>query len=153
MIRPREWVAAQIVLLIAVVVVGGGPTFATPWWSTALGIAMIVAGFALAIAAGRALGVAFTPSPAPNGLGELCTAGPFRRVRHPTYLAVLIAYLGVVIVAGTWGRVALWLVMLAFFNLKARYEERLLRGAFRGYDTYASTTGRLLPRRPSAPRR
>ncbi len=146
MIRPREWVAAQIVLLIAVVVVGGGPTFATPWWSKATGIAMIAIGFAIAVAAGRALGVAFTPSPAPNGLGEMCTTGPFRWVRHPTYLAVLIAYLGVVIVAGTWGRAALWLVMLGFFNLKVRYEERLLRSAFRAYDAYATNTGRLLPR-------
>ena len=108
---------------------------------------LVLIGFALAVAAARELGPAFTPSPAPNGIGELCATGPFARIRHPTYLGVLIAYLGIAVFAGTWTRLGLWLVMVVFFNLKVRYEERLMQQAFLRYRDYAATTGRFLPRR------
>ena len=147
MIGPRAWVAGQITLLVAIVVVGSGPTFPTPWWSRAAAVVLVLTGFALAVAAARELGPAFTPAPAPNGIGELCATGPFRRVRHPTYLGVLIAYLGIAVFTGTWIRIELWLVMVVFFNLKVRYEERLMQQAFLRYRDYAATTGRFLPRR------
>jgi type IV secretory pathway VirJ component/protein-S-isoprenylcysteine O-methyltransferase Ste14 len=77
---------------------------------------------------------------------ELCTAGPFRWVRHPIYLAMNLLALGSWLWAPT-AAVALGVVLVALAgDWRARTEERLLHGAFgASYDRYRRQASRFLP--------
>jgi len=77
---------------------------------------------------------------------ELCTAGPFRRVRHPIYLAMDLLALG----SWWWSptaAVGLGVVLVALAgDLRARTEERLLHDTFgSSYDRYRRQAWRFLP--------
>ena len=77
---------------------------------------------------------------------ELCTAGPFRRVRHPIYLAMDLLALGSWLWAPT-AAVGLGVVLVAVAgDLRARTEERLLHDTFgSSYDTYRRQAWRFVP--------
>jgi protein-S-isoprenylcysteine O-methyltransferase Ste14 len=75
----------------------------------------------------------------------LVTEGPYRVVRHPLYLAELIAVFG-----GMWEFEQPWsfLVMLVAFGAqlpRMHFEEQVLAQAFPSYRDYANRTARLLP--------
>jgi type IV secretory pathway VirJ component/protein-S-isoprenylcysteine O-methyltransferase Ste14 len=77
---------------------------------------------------------------------ELCSAGPFRRVRHPIYLAMDLLALGSWLWAPT-AAVGLGAVLVALAgDLRARTEERLLQDTFgSSYDRYRRQAWRFLP--------
>ena len=71
--------------------------------------------------------------------------GPYRYVRHPMYLAVLLFGTGVAIGfadAWRWGVLALLAVVLHF---KARFEERALLALHPDYADYMRRTPALIP--------
>jgi protein-S-isoprenylcysteine O-methyltransferase Ste14 len=77
---------------------------------------------------------------------ELCTAGPFRWVRHPIYLAMDLLALG----SWLWAPTALVggaVVLVAVGgDWRARSEERLLLGAFgEGYERLQRRVRRFIP--------
>lgn len=79
---------------------------------------------------------------------EVVRRGPYRFVRHPSYLGVLVGVLGFSL---TGGSVASAAVVAAVLGLGLAYriavEERALRaGLGAAYEEYAAVTGRLLPR-------
>jgi protein-S-isoprenylcysteine O-methyltransferase Ste14 len=84
---------------------------------------------------------------------KLVQSGPYRLVRHPIYLAYLLAYLGGGLVAGNW---ALTFIPVTCFAvavcIRMPQEERILADLFgEQYTAYMRRTGRLLPRiRPGA---
>jgi protein-S-isoprenylcysteine O-methyltransferase Ste14 len=80
----------------------------------------------------------------PDG-ARLVTTGPYRAVRNPMYLAVLL-------LCGSWaigGRnlicAALWCALVVVLAAKSRYEEVFLQAAFTDYQKYAANTWRLIP--------
>ena len=78
----------------------------------------------------------------------LVQSGPFARVRHPIYLAMLLLLaalgLGLGHIAGLLVAIPVFLVGTA---IRVREEERLLRQQFgRAYDDYASVTPAFIPR-------
>jgi protein-S-isoprenylcysteine O-methyltransferase Ste14 len=77
---------------------------------------------------------------------ELCTAGPFRWVRHPIYLAMDLLAIGTWLWAPTaLVAVGAALVVLAG-DLRGRTEERLLHQAFgESYDRYQRRAWRFVP--------
>jgi protein-S-isoprenylcysteine O-methyltransferase Ste14 len=77
---------------------------------------------------------------------ELCTAGPFRVVRHPIYLAMDLLALGSWLWAPT-AAVALGAVLVAVTgDLRARVEERLLVEVFGDeYERFRGNTCRFIP--------
>jgi type IV secretory pathway VirJ component/protein-S-isoprenylcysteine O-methyltransferase Ste14 len=77
---------------------------------------------------------------------ELCTAGPFRWVRHPIYLAMDLLALGSWLWAPT-AAVGLGVVLVALAgDFRARTEERLLHDTFgASYDRYRRQAWRFLP--------
>lgn len=79
---------------------------------------------------------------------EVVRRGPYRVIRHPSYLGALVGVLGFGLTSGS---VAAALVMTAVLGVGFAYriavEERALRtGLGAAYEEYAATTGRLLPR-------
>jgi len=132
---------ALLFLCVAVTAILPGPTL---WQSLPIGLALVVLGAAGMWWTGRSLGRSLTPMPVPNGAG-LVAAGPYRRVRHPMYVAVVLVCLGLAVGSG-----ALWcyvtvVVLCVFFDLKARVEERYLMAAYEGYAEYAARTGKFVP--------
>lgn len=146
--RVTGWlfVAAQAVLLILLVALPGNDHWPTPGWVQGGGYALIAIGLAIAGLASLGLGSALTPTPVPNEAGELATTGLYRRVRHPIYTGVLTAVIGLTIRSGNWVTIVVAVVAIVFFNVKARWEERRLAARYPGYDAYAQSTPRFLPR-------
>jgi methyltransferase len=72
--------------------------------------------------------------------------GPYRFVRHPNYLAVMIEFTAIPLAFGAWRSwLLLQLVHTPLIARRIRNEERLLR-AIPGYSERMETRGRLLPR-------
>ena len=138
-----SWVAGQGVLLATLL--------AFPWQvhgvaALTIGLIILAAGVALAVAAFRTLGSALTPTPVPVADAGLRMTGVYAWIRHPIYTAILISVLGLGIAAGSWA-LAGWLILATgFFLLKSRWEDRLLREKYgTAWESWASRTGALLP--------
>ena len=84
--------------------------------------------------------------PAPLSDAELVLRGPYRLVRHPIYLAVILGTVGLAL--GTLNPTALVaaLVFVPFFMAKSGHEEDLLIERYPEYREYRSTVSyRLIP--------
>ncbi|MDW3179251.1 MAG: isoprenylcysteine carboxylmethyltransferase family protein [Acidimicrobiia bacterium] len=143
------FVVAQVALLLLIVVAPSGNDWATPAWLTGLGWIISIGGVGIALAASVRLGSALTPTPVPSSRGELATQGMYTYVRHPIYTGVLAIVLGIVLRSGSVATAMIGVVLLAFFSVKARWEEQRLREHYPGYGEYAMVTPRFVPR-PSA---
>ena len=60
----------------------------------------------------------------------LATTGVFGRVRHPMYLGTHLFYLGLAIATFSLATIVLWVIIFAFYNTLANYEERKLEERF-----------------------
>ncbi len=109
--------------------------------------------FGVLIACGLAIGLwaisanrpgNFNIRPEPKEGGTLVTGGPYRWIRHPMYLAVLVA-MAAVVVAGDAAQAALWLLLAVVLAAKAAREERSLVLVHPGYAAYRSSTRAILP--------
>ena len=110
-----------------------------------LGFVLLAAGVLGYRLAGRALGDAVSPFIEPRRGAPLVTAGPYRWVRHPMYLAQALVAVGAPLALGVhWLRL---LTVPAVLVLGARVllEERALARAFPEYSQYAARTKRVVP--------
>jgi protein-S-isoprenylcysteine O-methyltransferase Ste14 len=77
---------------------------------------------------------------------EVVTTGPYRYVRHPMYVGMILLGLGLPLLLGSWWALAPGLVMVALFVVRAALEDRMLRAELGGYPEYAERVRyRLLP--------
>ena len=112
-----------------------------------IGLAVLVCGIGLRLWCFRALGQYFTFTVQTSGDQQVVSTGPYRIVRHPSYLAILIALVGVGLSIGNWAA----LVALEGFTLiglvrRIRVEEQALLGELgERYASYASGRKRLVP--------
>ena len=124
-----------------------GPNVAVPAPLVAAGLALSVAGVAVALWAIVTLGRHYDLVLEVHAGHELVREGPFAVVRHPVYTGLGLHFLGaclatgnVVLIAGTL------LVTYPAFYLRARAEEQLLREQFgAAYDEYSRAVGMLVP--------
>lgn len=138
------FVAVQVVLLVALVLVPSGTAWPMPTWLSVVRLVLVVAGLAVVVVAALNLGRSLTPTPVPNE-GGLRTDGLYRYVRHPIYTGVLLVVVGLTVGTRQWWGLALGLVTVAFFTVKARWEEARLAEAYPGYAAYAAATPRFVP--------
>jgi protein-S-isoprenylcysteine O-methyltransferase Ste14 len=110
-----------------------------------LGLALCVAGIAVAIWARRYLGKNWSATPSLKEAHELITTGPYRIVRHPIYTGILLALLGTALVGGAaW--LVLFAVVTAIFVRRVFVEERLMMQRFpEQYPGYHTRTSALIP--------
>lgn len=139
------FVAAQAVLLVALVLMPTGLAWPMPGWLRVAAIGLVAAGLAGILAASLTLGRALTPTPVPNGRGALRTDGLYRYVRHPIYTGVLTVVLGLTLGTRQWIGLALGAATVAFFVVKARWEEARLAETYPEYAAYAAVTPRFVP--------
>lgn len=141
-------VAVQAVLLLALVLLPWRRSLSWPLdLLDMLGLLLMVAGLALLLISFITLGRALTPTPIPVEGAGLRTRGIYGVVRHPIYVAVLIAALGFTLAVGSVWQIIVWFALLGFFLGKAFWEDRLLaeRHGVAWYD-YADHVGGFFPR-------
>ena len=68
------------------------------------------------------------------------TAGPYRFVRHPMYLGVIVLFLGMPVALGSWWALLPGAAIGLLFVLRTAQEDRVLRDELPGYAEY---TGRV----------
>ncbi len=140
------FVIAQALLLITLIALPGDDAWPTPAVVQAIGLIGVLGGVALIAVAALRLGPALTPTPVPTETGSLTTDGLYQFVRHPIYSGVLAAVFGVTVRSGSLLVLAVAIVTVVFFHLKARWEEDRLTEHYVDYPAYAATTPRFLPR-------
>ena len=75
---------------------------------------------------------------------RVVSSGPYRLVRHPMYVGLILQNLAVPLVLGSgWACVPAGLIVL-LFTTRAELEDRALRQELAGYEQYAQTTRYLL---------
>lgn len=140
------FVAVQVVLLVALVVLPNRSDWATPVWIVILSwVLSLIGGAVVLLGAGR-LGRSLTPTPVPVAAGVLAKTGVYRYMRHPIYTGVLTIVAGIVLRSGSSVHALLGAVTVAFFWRKSVWEEAQLREVYDDYDEYATQVPRFLPK-------
>lgn len=86
--------------------------------------------------------------PSESVVERLITTGPYRHVRNPTYLAVLLLLVGLGLALPDLGLVVAGALLLVWWNaLIIPAEEKELKARFGAeYEAYRARTGRFVPR-------
>jgi len=120
------------------------PALDLSWTVPAL--ALITCGAAIRIWAIRTLGRSFTATVQCHEGQEVVTSGPFRWVRHPSYLGAYMSFLGSAMLLQA--PIALFggaILLAAAYAYRIRLEERTLVAELAGYAEYRHRTARLIP--------
>ncbi|MFL7813214.1 MAG: methyltransferase family protein [Anaerolineales bacterium] len=105
-----------------------------------------LAGLALGVWAVMAMGWGnLNIAPDPLQWSRLVALGPYRVIRHPMYLALLLVSLPVVVDSFSLFRFGVWLILLGTLIYKMGYEESMLLAKFPLYGEYRQRTSRLIP--------
>lgn len=138
--QSRLWVAAQFGLIALML--------AWPadwaWDATAIALGALAVALALWVFAYNRPGN-FNIRPEPKAGATLVTRGPYRWVRHPMYVALLLGMAAVAAQAHSLVQPVLWVVLAAALNFKAALEERLLATRWPDYAAYCARTKRFIP--------
>ena len=147
----RAPVAANIaafVLFLAALPIFAGSAESPPALVPALaGLILALTGAALVFRARAELGAAWSFVPeAERGAGPV-TTGPYRFVRHPIYLGLVLLALGQSLAFASWPAAAIVLVAIVpTFAWRARAEEKLLGRIFgERYAAYRRRTRMIVP--------
>lgn len=150
--RGEYWVIGQVLLSIAFislpvypanVLEGLPPVCKYIGWGLTLLFGLIAAG--LLIGGVNTLGVNLTPLPHPKDDGALVTGGVYGMVRHPIYSGVI--FLALAYSCWNWSvsHAIGTILLLVFFDIKARKEEAWLQNKFADYAAYRSRVKKLIP--------
>ncbi len=151
--RGEWWLAAQVALIAAVVLLPGLPSpsslgLAWPLAARVGGGLLLAAGLAEALLALVGLGPSLTPLPEPMAGAPLVRQGLYRRCRHPLYQAILVCALGVALLRGSLLHLTLLLMLAGVLGGKARREERSLDRLHPDYGAYRASTAAIVPGLP-----
>jgi protein-S-isoprenylcysteine O-methyltransferase len=145
-----------VIWVVIIVSIFAGVFVAQNWRAGALshgrafagaGVVLFAAGLILRWWAIITLGRFFTVDVTIEKDHELVERGPFRRVRHPSYTGVLLAFVGWALTLGNWAAILVVLapIFIAFVR-RMNVEEEALRGALGDrYAEYMRRTKRLIP--------
>ena len=147
-----EWyVVAQIVLIVLVFFgprnLAGWPAWITPFTrlgSIAGGLILATGVLLFAVAIFR-LGSNLTAVPYPKEEGTLIETGPYRLVRHPIYCGIILIAFGWALLVHGWLTLGYAFIMLVFFDIKSRREEKWLKAKYPGYEAYQKRVRKLIP--------
>ena len=147
-----EWYVVAQGALLGLLAVGPRSTGALPAWPAGLvgpatwaGRALLVLGAVLALAAVLRLGRNLTPLPHPKDDGVLVDSGPYAWVRHPIYSGLILGGFGWALLQQGWLTLLWAVLLLVFFDIKSRREERWLLARFPAYADYRRRVRKLLP--------
>ena len=144
------WVWGQVALIAAVLALSGPAARHLPGhaggWARWAAFSLLALGLGVMVRGALDLGHSLTPETEPKADAQLVTRGIYEFVRHPIYLGLCLVLVSVPLLARNWLVAALvGTVSFAYFEGKARTEERKLRVRFPRYREYAALVPRLLP--------
>jgi protein-S-isoprenylcysteine O-methyltransferase Ste14 len=152
---PREWSFYWIVLLLLASVIGSIATglarVATipgpPWWPVIAGTILIWLGLAFRAWSIITLGRFFKVMVVIQDDHQVIDHGPYRLLRHPSYLGMIVAMTGLGLAEGSWASVAIAACgTAAAFVVRIYVEEHaMLQELGEDYAAYMQRTSRLLP--------
>lgn len=148
-----EWYVVAQVFLFALVAFGPRTL---PGWSewggvsaivaTAAGVALGLAGAALAVGGVLKLGPNLTALPYPKDCSNLIESGPYAIVRNPIYGGLIFGSFGFGLLVHGPLTLGYALLLFIFFDVKSRLEERWLAEKFgEPYRLYRSRVKKLIP--------
>lgn len=153
--NPPEWSFFFVVVVVTVCQVGAAvaairhvaPIPGALWWPVAAGIILIWAAMAFRAWAVFTLGHFFKLMVVIQEDHRVIDRGPYRWLRHPGYLAIIVGSIGFGLGWGDWSSVAIMFVgSFVAFAIRIQIEERALRdGLGEEYAAYASRTAKLIP--------
>jgi len=116
-------------------------------WLTWVGVAIMIAGIIFRQYAIAYLGKFFTATIQIQKDHELIQTGPYRYIRHPSYLGILILSLGLGIAMANWISLILCIVFPAISLIqRIKFEEKELEQHFgKQYQDYRKNTRRVIP--------
>jgi protein-S-isoprenylcysteine O-methyltransferase Ste14 len=119
------------------------PDVSTLRWS---GLALVVAGFLLITWTTVELGRQYSVYITLQQDHQLITSGPYRYIRHPRYLGVMLVALGLALLFRSWIALAALPFLLALLIFRLSDEEKLLQAEFGGqWEAYVQRSWRLVP--------
>lgn len=136
----RLLVAAQFIIAAQIILTTSNSPF-----QSAVPASITVSGLAIGIWSIIAMGSSMNVSPRLKTNAQLKTDGPYRFVRHPMYLGLLLFCAGFVVAENAslgWASLGGLAVVL---GIKTHYEEQQLKSRFQDYDSYAQRTKRIVP--------
>jgi protein-S-isoprenylcysteine O-methyltransferase Ste14 len=118
-----------------------------PVWLRWAGVVLGTISFVLYIWSQATLGRAWSPHLQTRQKHGLITSGPYARIRHPIYLALLGFLSGIALLTANWFFIALLAVSIVVLVLRIPKEEQMMIEEFgEEYRTYMQRTGRFLPK-------
>ena len=114
-------------------------------WASALGALLVAAGLGLSVWARMHLGRNWSAHVVVKEGHSLIRTGPYRRVRHPIYTGILLAFLGMAVAIGEVRAILAFGLALASFGYKALAEEARMRAVFPEYEEYRRESAALVP--------
>jgi protein-S-isoprenylcysteine O-methyltransferase Ste14 len=111
----------------------------------ALGAFLVAAGLAFSVWARRHLGRNWSAEVVVKEGHALIRTGPYRRLRHPIYAGILLAFLGTAITIGEWRALLAFFLMLLSFGIKSRAEEHRMLETFPEYAQYRRESSAIIP--------
>lgn len=115
-------------------------------FSRLVGLVVMGAGVLLYRWGATVLGGALSPFLSPPPGAALVRSGPYAVVRHPMYLGQMMIVLGAPLLVGARFTIALAVAAVGVIAHRMDREDAVLRAELEGYDAYAATTNRLIPR-------
>lgn len=132
-------VTIQFTALIAIFLSGS-------WVASGVWLILEVAALLLGIWAVLAMRLGnFNITPQPKEGATMVQTAPYRWVRHPMYLSLILLVTAVVANSFSWLRFLMWCVLTIDLLVKLHYEEQLLLQRFVGYDKLRQHSWRLIP--------
>jgi protein-S-isoprenylcysteine O-methyltransferase Ste14 len=111
-----------------------------------LGLVLCGVGYSLIFWSGLALGRMYSADVTIQKDHQLITTGPYHYIRHPRYLGLILAGLGIAGLFRSWLGLVILLPLVAILLLRIMDEERLMQQEFgAAWQTYCARTWRLIP--------
>jgi protein-S-isoprenylcysteine O-methyltransferase Ste14 len=153
--RSRDWslafiLAALLVGIVSAALAAGhrlAPLPGGPWWPVIAGVIVMWLGFAFRIWAIVTMGRFFQVTVVVQDGHRVIERGPYRWLRHPSYLGSIVLLGGIGLAEGDYASIALMLAGgLVAFLVRIHVEERVLLATLGDdYEAYAQRTARLIP--------
>lgn len=124
-----------------------GEDWGERWTNVGLitGAILMLAAVGFIVAGMVHLGENLTAVPHPKENGRLVQSGAYAVVRHPIYSGIILGAFGWGLVNASLLTLLLAIVLLVFFDIKSRQEERWLREKFDDYTSYQKRVKKLVP--------
>jgi protein-S-isoprenylcysteine O-methyltransferase Ste14 len=144
--KGRLLVTIQFLLIGGVALITSDDIFPKSQVANYVGWSLEIIGFAVVIFGFRSLGSSLTANPVPLESAKLVTKGIYQKVRHPIYLGLILATLGMVIANGSGIKFIFWVPLVVLLTLKVRFEEDLLIAKYPDYKKYKEQVPAFIPK-------